>query len=376
MKPTTIALLLLGCLSMACRPTEAPPPAPSPSPSGPVFSPLTAEQAASLVALSLACAEREYPNKPGSVLDGDDAVVPPRKRTPVFYGCFDWHSAVHGHWTLVRILKLFPDLPEAAAIRAQLARHLTVSRLAAEFEFFSQERNLTFERPYGWAWLLRLAAELHTFDDPDARVWSQNLSPLADLLARRTADYLTRLSHPIRVGTHANTAFALCHIYDFATMTGEEPLVAAIDASARRFYLADRACPVAYEPSGEDFISPCLAEADLMRRVLTRREFARWLDDFLPPSEAPEFARLAVPPEIRDLQDPRIGHLIGLDFHRAWCFAGLAGALPGDDSRIPHYRQLAVDHNAAGHAAMSDSGYGGAHWLASFALFVHALEAE
>ena len=333
--------------------------------------PLTTVQASRLALLPFECATQEYPNKPGSVVDGDETVVPPRERTPVFFGCFDWHSAVHGHWTLVSMLKQFPDLPEATTIRKLLDKQLGADKLGAEAQYFGLERSKTFERPYGWAWLLRLAAELHTWEDADGRRWAGNLKPLAKLLAERTIDYLGRLSHPIRVGTHANTAFALCHMFDYAKAVGDGGLEAAIVEAGRRFYLADKDCPTAYEPSGEDFISPCLAEADLMRRTLGPDEFGIWLSGFLPDPDSAAFEPVRTPPEIRDLKDPRIGHLIGLDFHRAWTFSGIAAALPSGHTWKGLFRGYAAIHDRAGMAVMFDSGYGGAHWLATFATFAH-----
>jgi hypothetical protein len=335
----------------------------------PALPALDAATAGDLAALSLACVDREYPNKPGSVVDGDDAVVPPRLRTPAFFGCFDWHSAVHGHWTMTAILRRFPETPRAAAIRDALDRHLAPDRITAEVAFFGLPRNRTFERPYGWAWLLRLAAELHGWDDEDAGRWREALVPLADLLAQRTTDYLDRLSVPCREGTHQNTAFALAHVLDWARTTGNEVVAAAVAARARDFYLADRQCPVVYEPSGEDFVSPCLAEADLMRRALPPDAFATWLDGFLPDPASDAFAPLRRPAEIRDPEDPRIGHLIGLSFHRAWTMKGIADALDGNDPHRALLHDLASIHLASGLETMAGSGYGGEHWLASFALF-------
>jgi hypothetical protein len=331
---------------------------------------LTPERASQFAALSLACVDREYPNKPGNVVDGDDTVRPPRGLTPAFYGCFDWHSAVHGHWALVRLLRKFPDMAEAAAIRKKLDAHLTEERLERELAYFRLERNATFERPYGWGWLLRLQAELHGFDDPDAKRWAKALAPLARHLSGRTADYLDRLSVPIRAGTHPNTAFALVHMLDYARATGDDRLSRAIGKRAREFYLGDRDCPTGYEPSGEDFISPCLAEADLMRRVLGAEEFARWLDGFLPPVTSARFRPMLAPVEVRDPKDPKIGHLIGLALQRAWCFAGLATTLPGEDPRKAIFERLSRLHRHEALEQMFESGYGGEHWLASFAIYL------
>lgn len=390
-RPAILAFALALTAAIGCtgKPSTAPggaaPPTgriapaamPTAMPNGPPALPsLDAATAGDLAALSLACVDREYPNKPGSVVDGDDAVVPPRLRTPAFFGCFDWHSAVHGHWTMAAILRRFPDVPQREAIRDALDRHLAPDRIAAEVAFFDLPRNRTFERPYGWAWLLRLAAELHAWDDEAGRGWHDALAPLADLLARRVTDYLDRLSVPCREGTHQNTAFALAHVLDWARTTGNGAVAAAVAGRARDFYLTDRHCPVAYEPSGEDFVSPCLAEADLMRRVLFPDAFATWLDGFLPDPASDAFAPLRRHAEVRDPEDPRIGHLIGLSFHRAWALKGIADALGNGDRRRGMLNDLAAIHLASGLEQMAASGYGGEHWLASFALFARIVMAS
>ncbi len=331
---------------------------------------LDAAGARTLAALSLACIDRPFPNKPSHVIDRPGELRPPKELTPAFYGCFDWHSAVHGHWALVRILKAFPDLPNAAPIRAALDRHLRASVLAREQAFFKETRNKTFERPYGWAWAFRLAAELATWDDPDARRWAAAVNPLAKDLAGALVTYIGRLSVPVREGVHPNTAFALAQAWDYAKAVGDDGLKGAIDTAARRFYLSDRACPLAYEPSGEDFLSPCLAEADLMRRVLPYGVYRPWLDDFLPDPDGVGTAPILAPPVVRDREDPRIGHLIGLDFHRAWALEGVASVVPAGDPHSVAWRSLAATHREAGLRDMIGSGYGGEHWLASFALYL------
>ena len=331
---------------------------------------LDTRQAAKFAALSIACVDREYPNKPGNVVDSDQTVKPPRELTPAFYGCFDWHSAVHGHWALVRLLKTFPDLPEAAAIRKKLDANLTKARMEQELSYLREKRNTTFERPYGWGWLLRLAAELETFDDPDAKRWLAALKPVADHLARRSIDYFNTLSVPIRAGTHHNTAFAMAHMLDYSRAAGDREQAGAIEKRARDFYQKDRDCPTGYEPSGEDFISPCLAEADLMRRVLDKKAFGAWLDGFLPPLGSARFGPLLAPAEIRDLKDPKIGHLIGLSLQRAWCYRGIARGLPQKDPRRPVFSKLARLHRHTAVQQMFDSGYGGEHWLSSFAVYL------
>jgi hypothetical protein len=322
------------------------------------------------VQLSLACVDREYPNKPGHVLDGDETVVPPRQATPAFSGCFDWHSAVHGHWAMVRALKVFPDLPERDAIIAVLDKHLAEDRLASELAFFRLPRTATFERPYGWGWLLRLAAELHDMDIPQAATWRVNLRLLADHFSGAFQSYLSRLSRPIREGTHANTAFSLVHAIDYARTVQDGALERAVVEASRRFYLEDRDCPVPYEPSGEDFISPCLAEADLMRRVLPDAELKTWLAGFLPGLAKGELGPVGAPPEIRDVKDPKLGHLVGLSFQRAWALRGLAGLWQADS--IEHSVIAGLSDTMCAHAAglVFDSGYGGEHWLASFAIYL------
>lgn len=326
--------------------------------------------ASRFAALSIACADKEYPNKPDRILASDADLRPPREVTPAFSGCFDWHSAVHGHWALVRVLGAFPDLPEAASIRALLGRHLTADRMAKEVAFFSLDANKTVERPYGWGWLLRLAAELHESRLPEARQWEEAVRPLAALLSSRLVDYLERLTVPVRAGTHANTAFSLVHALDYARAVNDAKLSEAIEKAAKRFYLSDTGCPTGYEPSGEDFISPCLAEADLMRRVLGPEAFARWLDRFLPPVSSDAFRPMVRPVEIKDRHDPRIGHLIGLSLQRAWALEGITASLPAQDPRAAAFTRIAALHRREAFDQMFDSGYGGSHWLASFAIYL------
>ncbi len=350
---------MMGALSMPGDARGAPPPP---------GAALDLDTVRSLASLSLACIDRPFPNKPSHVYESPDQVRPPEEWTPAFFGCFDHHSAVHGHWALVRVIRMFPGADSDGAIRSALDRHLSPDRLAKEAAFFQEERNRTFERPYGWGWILRLAAELHSFDDPDARRWSAAITPLARAIAGNLSDYLGRLTYPVREGVHPNTAFALTHAWDYAAVTADGELRKAIRDAAMRFFENDASCPIAWEPSGEDFLSPCLAEADLMRRVLPPARFARWIGRFLP--ELSSRSPAIQPPEIRDVRDPRIGHLIGLDFQRAWSLLGIAESLPPGDRRIAACRSLAARHREAGLSRMMGSGYGGEHWLATFALFL------
>jgi len=380
---TTIpaAALALALLALAACQAPAPQTGPdaAPSPAArfaavaaqvPDRAPVALDEtrAAAFLKLPLACVDRLWPNKPSHVYDGPIAFLPPEAATPAFSGCFDWHSAVHGHWSLVRLLRSHPGVAGAAAAREALRRRLSATNLAQEGAFFAEERSRTFERPYGWGWLLRLQAELEAWDDPQGRELAATVRPLATRLATLLVDYLERLSLPNREGTHANTAFALAHALDYARQVGDEALARSLAERARAYYSADRDCPTDYEPSGEDFLSPCLAEADLMRRVLPPEELRGWLDGFLAAPDDPAFRPLLAPPEPKDRKDPRIGHLIGLCFHRAWCFGGLAGALPAADARKGLFERLARLHVAEGLRQMEDSGYGGEHWLASFAI--------
>lgn len=356
--------LLCGLLLGSCQPK------PSAAPVPPLL--LTVEQARALVSLSMECVDKPWPNKPGHILDGESTIKAPMELTPAFYGCFDWHSAVHGHWAMVRVLSLFPSLPESVELRSKLSAHLHPDRLKQEVAFFSADRNRTFERPYGIGWLLRLSAELHTLSvrDDDAKRWLAALRPLTELLQMRLSDYLLRLSVPVRSGTHDNTAYAMIHAWDYAQATQNEAFLRLLMERALTFYRTDRLCPAAYEPSGEDFISPCLVEADLMRRVLSPQDFARWLHTFLPDWESPELARLRSPVEVRDLKDPRIGHLIGLSFQRAAAFRGVATALRAQPALAQKLSVFAERHTQTALAQIKDSGYGGTHWLASFALYL------
>lgn len=330
---------------------------------------LDAARAGELAALSLACVDREYPNKPSEILDGDETMRPPRVLHPAFFGCFDWHSSVHGHWALVRLMKTTGFAEEGRA-REALEAHFTAERIAGELAYFAEPLSRTYERPYGYGWLLRLAAELRTWDDPAARRWAAILEPLERHVAAALSRYLETLSVPIRDGTHSSTAFALAHAHDYAVATADTGLRELLERRARDFYLADAACPTAFEPSGEDFISPCLAEADLMRRVLPKQELATWLDRFLPPLDAPAFAPLRTAPVVKDREDPRIGHLIGLSLQRAAAYRGIASALEEGDPRRAVLERLAAIHREDGLGKMAGSGYGGEHWLASFAIYL------
>lgn len=337
---------------------------------------LTPEHVARFARLAIAGIPREFPNKPSNVITGPEAILGPRQMHPVFYGCFDWHSSVHGHWMLVRLLRMSPAAPTASEARALLNCQLTAEGLAAEAAYFDERENRGFERMYGWAWALRLAAELRAWDDADARRWARNLRPLEEKLVALSADYLPRLSYPIRCGVHANTAFALSHLLDYARQAADsrqaadEELEHLVVGYCLDKYGSDRDCPVGYEPSGEDFLSPAWAEADLMRRVLDREAFAEWLTGFLPAIENGGAAAAMTPAEVSDLLDPRLVHLVGLNLSRAWCQRGVLHALPDSDPRRPRIQASAEAHAQAGLADVFTGDYAGEHWLATFAVYL------
>jgi len=331
---------------------------------------LDARTVAPYARLALGCVHKEYPNKIAHVLNSKDDVAPPSKLTPAFHGCFDWHSAVHGHWMLARVLRTWPGVEGAGEIRAALAKSLTSANIAAEVAYLSAPGRATFERPYGLAWLLQLAAELRQWDDPDARAWSGALEPLESACARRLREWLPKLSHPIRTGEHSQSAFALGLARDWAVVAGDKDFVALVDDRARAHHMGDRAWPLRFEPSGQDFLSPGLAVADLMRRVLPQDEYAAWLRQALPdiPREA-ETAWLD-PAIVTDKADGKLAHLDGLNLSRAWMLEGVAAALAKDDPRLPALRRAAREHRAAGLAAVLEAPYEGSHWLGSFAIYL------
>jgi Protein of unknown function (DUF2891) len=341
----------------------------------PAAASLDAGAAARFAALALKCLHQEYPNHISHTLNGDADVRPPRELTPAFYGCLDWHSDVHGHWLLVRLIRLFPDAPFVPEARAAVGRSLAPLNIAAELAYLRGTGRASFERPYGLAWLLQLAAELRRFDDADARRWYTALQPLATEVAARLENYLPKLHYPIRIGEHDQTAFALGLMWDWALTSGDARMSSVLSDAAQRFYSHDRNCPLAYEPSGEDFLSPCLAEADFMRRVLDPAAFARWLDSFLPQiprghTAAAELAHWLPPGVVTDRSDPKLAHIDGLNLSRAWMLEGIAHGLPQHDPRIGALRATAAAHAAAALPAVTGEHYEGGHWLGTYAVYL------
>jgi hypothetical protein len=333
---------------------------------------LDAAQAERFAALALGAVVREYPSKPMHVHIEPASAQRPSALHPSFYGSYDWHSAVHGHWLLVRLLRLHPQAGFAAEARAVLETHLAPERIAVERAYFEVPANRSFERAYGWAWLLTLAAELHAWrDDADAQRWRAQLRPLEEILVARAREYLPRLTYPIRTGVHPDSGFALALMLDYARTVGDADFAALIERRARDWYAQDRAWSFAFEPSGEDFFSSGLNEADLMRRVLTPPEFSAWLDGFWPGLAHGELGGVGQPAQVSDLTDGRIVHLVGLNLSRAWTMRGIAAALPAADARRTLLLTAAARHADAGLAYVFSGHYEGEHWLASFA--VHLL---
>jgi hypothetical protein len=319
--------------------------------------------------LALACVHTEYPNKIAHVLSSDADARPPRELTPTFYGCYDWHSSVHGHWLLARLARQFPDAPFAAPARTALAKSLTPEHIAGDVRYLKGPGRVAFERPYGLAWLLQLGAELRDWGPP-AAAWVAALRPLEEEAIARLSDWLPKLTKPIRIGEHSQTAFSFGLMLDWARTTARADLETLIVARARHFYLGDRACPIDYEPSGEDFLSPCLAEADLLRRVLGRDEFARWLTGFLPSLPDDGRGDWLAPGVVTDPTDPKLAHLDGLNLSRAWMLQGIANALPASDARRRSLEAAARIHREAGLKNVTGEHYVGGHWLGTFAVYL------
>ena len=316
-----------------------------------------------LVQLPLACVIKEYPNKLGQVLGNATDLRAPSDLHPAFYGCFDWHSAVHGHWSLVKLLKDFPELDNAEVARAMLKTTLTKENILEEVAYFKGKHNKSYERTYGWAWLLKLAEELHTWKDDLGKELEQNLEPLTTLIVDKYLEFLPKLVYPIRVGEHTNTAFGLSFALDYAKTVGHSELENMIKKRARDFYLKDQDCPLTWEPSGFDFLSPCLEEASLMSKVLSSDEYANWIAEFLPALNDPLF-KMKVG-EVSDRTDGKLVHLDGVNFSRAWCLKNIASS----DPRYVHLINIANEHINHSLPSLVGDSYEGGHWLGSFAIY-------
>lgn len=331
---------------------------------------LSREQASRFARLALRCVGKEYPNKIEHALNGAGDVQPPRVLHPAFYGCYDWHSSVHGHWLLARLLRLYPDISEAQEIRRALGANLTAENVRAEVEYFRAPGRQSFERTYGWAWLLKLQEELRGWEDADAKKWAASLQPLADLIAQKYVEFLPKQTYPIRTGVHPNTAFGLSLAFDYARAVGDRRLEGLIAERSRTYYLKDENYPAAWEPGGEDFLSPALIEADLLRRVLSPPEFRRWFHAFLPGIARGAPAGLLKPATVSDRSDPKLVHLDGLNLSRAWCMRSVASALSPRDPARRVLARAARLHEQDALAHVASGNYEGEHWLATFAVYM------
>ncbi|MDH5610010.1 MAG: DUF2891 domain-containing protein [Cyclobacteriaceae bacterium] len=325
--------------------------------------PLDIKKAEYLYHFAFECIGQEYPYNPGHVLGDSTYLATPARLHPAFYGCFDWHSSVHGHWTLVTLLQRFPDFAHFDEIMTLVQKNLSSDNLATETQYFDDVHNKNFERTYGWAWVFKLQAALNQWDHPAAKQMSDNLLPLTLLLEQKLIGFLQKLNHPIRVGEHPNTAFALSFALDYAREAGRTELEQAILAKAREYYANDLGCPLTWEPGGFDFLSPCLQEASLMAKVLPGDEFEKWLARFMPgfmenPSD------YLLPALVTDRSDGKLAHLDGLNFSRAWCLYEIGAILENTDMI-----QLANTHFATSYDQIDSGEYAGTHWLASFALY-------
>ena len=336
----------------------------------PATQPLDPNAAARFAGLALACLHKEYPNKIAHVMESDADALPPHVLTPAFYGCFDWHSDVHGHWLLVRLARLYPNTAFATQARAELARSLTTQNIAGEVTYLKREDRASFERPYGLAWLLQLSSELRQWNDPQAKQWLAALQPLETEAAAHLKSWLPKLHYPIRIGEHDQTAFSFGLVWDWAGVAGDTDMRRLLADTARRFYQGDRNCPLTYEPSGQDFLSPCLAEADFMRRVLEKPAFREWLSGFLPGIPLNPVTRWLQPGVVTDRADPKLAHIDGLNLSRAWMLEGIAHGVGPDDRRNSALLAAANNHREAALPAVTGEHYEGGHWLGTFAVYL------
>ena len=324
---------------------------------------LNIEQANRLLQLPIHCVNTEYPNKLNQTIGGDEDLKSPKELHPTFYGCFDWHSSVHGHWSLVSLLKKFPNLKDASKTKEILLTSISKENIEKEVAYFNKKYNKIYERTYGWAWLLKLAEELHTWNDPIAKELEQNLQPLTDLMVQKYIEFLPRLKYPIRVGEHSNTAFGLAFAWDYANTVGDKKILKIINNRAKDYFMNDKNCPISWEPSGFDFLSACLQEAAIMKRVLPKNEFKNWLSEFLPKLKDKDF-KLVVG-EVSDRTDGKLVHLDGVNFSRAWCLNKIANDLP----EYNHLKNVANKHINYSLPNVVGDNYEGGHWLGSFAIY-------
>lgn len=332
---------------------------------------MNAEYASKFASLALSHISREYPNKLDHVLRDANDLRGPRDLHPIFFGSFDWHSSVHGYWLLARLCRMFPEIPQATEIRALFNERLTAANVAVETDYAAHPSRSGFERPYGWAWLLKLCAELMQHGSEEGQKWATTLEPLAAVFVRRFVEFLPKATYPIRTGTHFNSAFALSLSLDYALISKNDELAEALSGAAKRWFIRDENAP-AWEPGGDDFLSPTLVEADCMRRVLAPAEFDIWFQSFLPNTAEMRPATLFTPAIVSDRTDGKIAHLDGLNLSRAWCWRSIAARFPSGDTRAAIVHEAANEHLRASLPHVAGD-YMGEHWLATYALL--ALEA-
>lgn len=324
---------------------------------------LNLEQANRLAQLPIHCMDTEYPNKLNQTIGSASDLKSPKELHPAFYGCFDWHSAVHGHWSLVSLLKQFPDLNGRIEIEQKLLYNISRENIEQEVLYFHGKHNASYERTYGWAWLLKLSEELHTWESPVAKELELNLQPLTDLIVQKYIEFLPKLNYPIRVGEHPNTAFGLSFAYDYAIAVENSELATLIESRARDFFEDDQNCPIEWEPSGFDFLSPCLEEAALMKRIMDLEDFKSWINDFLPELND-ETYELSIG-KVSDRTDGKLVHLDGVNFSRAWSLNYIAKGIP----ELKHLNNVANKHINHSLPSIVGDSYEGGHWLGSFAIY-------
>lgn len=324
--------------------------------------------ASQLVELVLNCVECEYPHSNIYWLDSDKDVKPPRELTPAFYGCLDWHSAVHGHWLLARLARLFPEESFSISAQQALNKSLTPEKIEGEVSYL--QHHPRFEVPYGVAWLLQLATELREWNDASAKIWQTVLQPLEDLIAENLQQWLEKLTICDRTGMHKQTAFGLGLILDWAQVAENTDIIKLIENKARQFYLNDKNHSLRLEPLGYDFLSPCLAEADLIRRILTKNAFAQWLTEFLPDIPIDNSTNWLKPVAVDDSEDYMQSHFYGLNLSRAWMLEGIISRLPEEDKRIKTLQNIANIHRRIGLESAVSKHYAGSHWLGTFAVYL------
>ena len=329
---------------------------------------LTEDAAIRLARLPLHCINTEFPNKTSHTADSiTDAVLLPSQLHPSFYGCLDWHSSVHGHWLLVKVLKLFPSISIRDSIIQVLSNSFQPQKIKEETEYFSKYKTTnTYERTYGWAWLLKLDEELSTWDDDLARQWHEALQPLTKKIVELWKHFLPKQTYPNRTGVHPNTAFGLVFALDWSRTLKDTAFENAIIRRAKAYYLNNTAAPAYLEPDGSDFLSPSLEIADLMKLVLPKQSFINWLNKFYEPRS---IKRIIEMPVVSDRSDFQIVHLDGLALSRAWCMRGIAKELPSSHPWKKVFEKTASDFLKQALPNVTSGNYGGDHWLASFALY-------